>query len=89
MSFPEGKRKFYGLGPVAVKLHQGDVCAPEHDSWEPIIACVGCDAEYKAGHNRIYGSRSTETECIEELKQKLLDDHRDGRPHNDIYELNG
>jgi cysteinyl-tRNA synthetase len=74
------------LGPVAVKLNQWEVHAPEHDTWG-IVSCDRCKDRFGIGPNRIYPSRNGPEECARELEELLKTDHRDGRAHANSYEL--
>jgi cysteinyl-tRNA synthetase len=76
------------LCPVAIRLNQTEVHAPDHDTWG-IVSCDSCKDQFALGPNRIYGTRSTAAECIRELEERLKADHKDGRPHANSYELKG
>ena len=87
------KRKSYKtsitpLGPVAIKLNQWEVHAPDHDTWG-IVSCDDCKDKFALGPNRIFGSRSTEEDCVKQLQDLLKTDHQHGRPHANSYELKG
>ena len=93
---PEGskwKRKPYKMsicpiGPVAIKLNQRDVHAPDHDTWG-IVSCDSCRDRFALGPNRTYGTSATEQECVTELEKLLKQDHLNDRPHQNSYELAG
>jgi cysteinyl-tRNA synthetase len=90
---PRWSRKTYKtrispLCPVAVKLNQWEVHAPDHDTWG-IVSCDSCKDRFALGPNRIYGSQTSEKECVEQLEDILKIDHQHGRPHANSYELEG
>jgi len=76
------------LCPVAIKLNQWEVHAPDHDTWG-VVSCDTCKDKFALGPNRIYGSRSTAAACVRELEDRLKTDHEDGQPHANSYELEG
>jgi len=80
--------KLTPLGPVAIKLNQSEVHAPDHDTWG-VVTCESCGEKFALGPNRIYGSRSTEAECVKQLEDILKTDHQHNRPHANSYELEG
>ena len=55
MAFTNYKTKIQPLCPVAIKVGQTEVHAPDHDDWG-VVRCDQCTAEYAIGQNRIYGS---------------------------------
>jgi len=80
-------KKIEPLCPVAVKMGQSEVHAPEHDNKWSTVACDTCGANFFIGPNRIYGSRISEHECAKRLRALLAEDHRVGRTHTDSYEI--
>ena len=76
------------LGPVAIKLNQREVHAPDHATWG-VVSCDQCKDKFGIGPHRIYGSRTTEQECVKELEELLNLDHEHRRPHPNSYELTG
>jgi cysteinyl-tRNA synthetase len=82
------KTSLHSLCPVAIKLNQTDVNAPDHDTWG-VVSCDNCKDKFALGPNRIYPSRTTEEECVKELEDLLKADHMHGRPHANSYELKG
>jgi len=82
------KSSIRALSPVAIKLNQWEVHAPDHDTWG-IVSCEGCKDRFALGPNRIYGSKSTEQQYVMELENKLKEDHEQGRQHSNSYELTG
>jgi len=82
------KTNLISLGPVAVRLNQSEVNAPEHDTWG-VVTCDICKEAFALGPNRIYGSRTTPEDAVKELEDLLKEDHRRGRAHANSYELKG
>jgi cysteinyl-tRNA synthetase len=80
--------KITPLCPVAVKLNQSEVHAPDHATWG-FVSCDRCEDKFALGPNRIYGSRTSEKECVKQLEDILKTDHQQGRPHANSYELEG
>lgn len=77
------------MNPVAVRKGQSKVYGPQHDTWPTKVTCDGCDAEYVIGPHRIYASRTTEEECVKQLKEILAGEHAANHPHQDAYKLEG
>jgi cysteinyl-tRNA synthetase len=75
------------LSPVAIKLNQWEVHAPDHATWG-VVSCDGCKDRFALGPNRIYGSQAEE-QCVRQLEDILRTDHQHGRPHANSYELGG
>jgi len=82
------KTKVESLNPVAIKLDQHEVHAPGHDNWR-VLACDQCEDKFALGPNRIYGSRTTEEECVKQLVTILAAYHQHKRPHQNNYDLVG
>jgi hypothetical protein len=80
------KSKITCLCPVAVKVGQEEVCAPGHEIWGT-VTCDTCGDQFNIGPNHIYGSRRTERDCAQSLQKSLVEDHKNGVPHRDWYEL--
>jgi cysteinyl-tRNA synthetase len=80
--------KLTPLNPVAIRLNQKEVHAPDHETWG-IVTCEDCGEKFALGPNRIYGSTTTEQECVNELVGLLKQDHLHNRPHPNSYELHG
>ena len=76
------------LGPVAIKLNQWEVHAPDHQTWG-VVSCDHCKDKFALGPNRIYGTHSTPENGVKELEDLLKEDHKHGRPHENSYELKG
>lgn len=76
------------LGPVAIKMNQWEVHAPDHATWGT-VSCNKCKDKFAIGPNRIYGSRTSEEECVRELEDTLKKDHQKSQPHQNSYELTG
>jgi cysteinyl-tRNA synthetase len=90
---PQWKRKSYKtsirpLSPVAIKLNQWEVHAPDHETWG-VVTCDICKQKFALGPNRIYGSTTTKERSVKELEDLLKKDHQQGRLHPDSYELTG
>ena len=85
------KRKSYNtsirpLCPVAIRLNQWEVHAPDHDTWG-VVSCDSCKDKFALGPNRIHGSHTTPEDAVKELEDLLKADHQHGRPHSNSYEL--
>jgi hypothetical protein len=74
------------LSPVAIRLGQSQVHAPDHNTWG-VVTCDTCKIEFAIGPNRIHGPRISEQECVDQFETLLAQDHRHDRSHNDSYEL--
>lgn len=74
--------------PVAIKQDQKEIHAPEHDTWG-VVTCSACGDRFAVGPHRIYGSRTTEQQCVEQLEKVLASEHKVGRKHLSGYQLNG
>ena len=88
MSYIPYKDKLQSLGPVAIKLGQHDISAPDHEHWG-IVECDACPERFAIGFNRIYGSRSTDVQCAMQLQQLLANEHGRKELHCNSYQLNG
>src|SRR5579871_1290707 len=75
------------MDPVAIKLGQHEVHAPEHDNWGEVIKCDQCKDQFRLGKHRIYGTNMREEECTDALKKTLAADHRNNRPHANRIEF--
>jgi len=82
------RKRLMSLRPVAVKLNQLEVHAPEHSTWG-VVSCDGCKDRFAIGPNRIFPGQTTPEECAKELEGLLKADHQHGRPHANSYELKG
>ncbi len=85
LSISPYKATFQGTGPVAVRLHQREIHAPEHTTWGT-VKCDSCDEEFGVGCHRLYPT-NTEAECVAKLERILAADHRAGRSHENAYDL--
>ena len=74
------------LCPVAIKLCQTEVHAPDHDTWRT-VTCDSCGEKFGVGPNRIYESRRSEQDCVRQLEALLAEDHKKVAPHGNCYEL--
>jgi hypothetical protein len=88
MSYARYKNRLESLNPVAIKLGQSDICAPQHDTWG-VLTCDTCGDKFVLGPNRIYGSRTDEQMCVQELESMLTRDHKLKLPHQNSYDLQG
>lgn len=88
MSFIEFKEKVAPMCPVAVKLSQSVVCAPEHSEWG-VVACdfEGCGERFKIGPHRSWGTKNSAQTCVKQLETMLADDHAKKIIHANSYEL--
>ncbi len=88
MSFTEYTEKISPLCPVAIKVGQSVVHAPEHSEWGVAVCDFnGCGERFKIGLHRFYGTKITTKSCVKQLEQLLADDHANGRIHANSYEL--
>ncbi len=88
MSFVEYREKIAPLNPVAVKVSQSLVHAPEHARWG-VVTCDsdGCGEKFTIGPHKFYGTKSSVQTCVKRLEQILANDHAQKRIHADSYEL--
>lgn len=86
MSYTRCSNEVRSLCPVAIKLGQGEICAPDHFSWG-VVVCEVCREQFAIGPNRIYGSRLTDIQVANVLEGKLAEDHKRSSPHQNSYEL--
>ncbi|MGH9450215.1 MAG: hypothetical protein ACRD11_06680 [Terriglobia bacterium] len=80
------KQQVTSPGPIAVKLGQTRVHAPEHLTLG-FVTCDVCPEKFAIGPNRLFGSKHDEASCVAELKRILADDHGAARAHLDHYEV--
>jgi hypothetical protein len=80
------EQKLQPLCPVAIKVGQHQVHAPDHDTWG-IVTCDSCGVQFHIGPNRIHGARTTAEVSVTQLQALLAEDHRMGKPHLNGYEL--
>jgi hypothetical protein len=85
LSYEPYKKVLITLNPVAVKTGQTEVHAPGHRNWG-IYTC-DCGAEFHIGPSLIYGSRQSDKECVKLLEDRLAEDHKNNRPHQNSYEF--
>jgi len=79
--------KLQQIAPLAIKLDQSEVHAPDHDRWCK-VSCT-CGDQFAIGPNRIFGTKSLPEDCIKELNERLANDHYYHRVHENSYELHG
>ncbi len=80
------EEKLESLNPVAVRLGQLTIHAPDHDTW-CVVACETCGAKFAIGPSRIYGSRRTQEDCVKQVEAFLAQEHKDGHVHLNAYDL--
>jgi hypothetical protein len=85
MSYLRYKEKVECVCPVAVKLGQHEVHAPDHAHWG-VVTC-GCGDKFAIGPHRIYGARLTDSECATRFEALLEEDHKQKRVHQNSYEI--
>ena len=78
---------YLGLSPVAIRLNQTEIHAPEHQNWGT-VKCSDCGAEFAVGHNWLY-PEGPKDPYLQALRGILAADHQENRPHQNIYELRG
>ena len=86
MSSPAYRSEINPLNPVAIKLGQGNVHAPNHETWD-VVKCPHCADKFALGPNQIYGSRITKEDATKDLFSLLTDDYNHHRRHQASYEL--
>ena len=79
--------EYDGFNPVAIKLHQSDIHAPDHAS-AGVVKCDSCGEEFGIGYHRLYPQGDMK-QVASKLEQILSTDHKNNRPHENIYELPG
>ncbi len=82
---PAYKVVYEGIEPVAVKLNQSIIHAPEHGNFGK-VKCEFCNDEFGVGHHWLY-TGNTEDESVAKLKGILAADHKAGRRHQNLYEI--
>ena len=87
MSHTGYDKKIEPLCPVAVKMGQSAVHAPQHDNTWGAVTCDACGEGFFIGPHRIYGSRIGKEECERRLRALLSEDHRLSRPHANSYDI--
>ena len=88
MSFIEYTEKVAPICPIAIKVSQSVVHAPEHSEWG-VVTCdfIGCGEKFRIGPHRFYGTKSSAQTCVKQLEKFLADDHAKKRIHANSYEL--
>jgi hypothetical protein len=86
VTYAKYKNHLDSLNPVAIKLGQTEIHAPQHDTWG-ILTCDICGEKFALGPNRIYGSRANEATCVKELESLLIRDHKRNQSHQNSYDL--
>jgi len=88
VSYEKYKNRLGSLNPVAVKLGQTEIHAPEHDTWG-VLTCNTCGEKFALGPNRIHRNDASEATCVKELESFLVRDHKLNQPHQNSYNLQG
>lgn len=86
MTYTEYETNLTPLCPVAIRIGQLKVHAPDHDTWE-VVSCEQCEDKFAIGPNRIFGSRRTSEACVAQLKALLKTHHQRNESHADSYEF--
>jgi hypothetical protein len=86
MSYKKYETQVAPICPVAIKLGQVEVNAPEHSHWG-IVSCDGCEDKFAIGPNRVYGSRRTDVDCAKASEAILAEDHTCSRLHANSLEI--
>lgn len=86
MAFLKYKSQIAPLCPVAVKLGQHEVHAPEHADWG-VVSCDSCKDKFAIGPHRLYGARMEAEDAARQLEALLAADHKANREHANSYEL--
>jgi hypothetical protein len=80
------ERQLLSLDPVAIRTGQRMVNAPDHADWGH-VTCQGCGDTFALGYNRVFGDKAAEGRCVGMFEGILAEQHRQGRLHQDAYEL--
>jgi hypothetical protein len=80
------KEQLQTINPVAVKLNQREVNAPEHADWGT-VTCDRCNEKFSIGHHRMYPQEGQENRYVKAFEEILADEHRQGIPHKNGYDL--
>ena len=80
------KSKITPLSPVAIRVGQSEVYAPEHHTWG-IVTCDICDSQFAIGPNRMWDEDHKEHCFVDRLEANLKQDHSTGQVHLNSYEL--
>jgi len=78
---------YEGISPVAVRLHQREIHAPEHLAAGHLV-CDSCAAQFGLGVHRAH-PQVNQSELRRKLEQILAADHEASRPHQNLYDLVG
>ncbi len=74
------------IHPVAIKLGQKNVNAPDHYG-SLVVPCDACKDEFALNPNRMHGWTKPMEECVVGLRASLAQDHQAQRQHQDSYEF--
>jgi hypothetical protein len=84
----EYKAAFTGPDPVAIKLHQMEIHAPQHRD-RGIVTCASCREQFGVGDHSLLPSTDTWGHLVAKLEDLLAEDHRVNRGHANLYNLVG
>jgi hypothetical protein len=84
----EYKVAFTGPDPVAVKLNQMEIHAPQHRH-RGIVTCELCHEQFGVGDHTLFPSTQTWGHSVAKLEALLAEDHRVNRGHANLYNLVG
>ena len=87
MIYETYKKKIAPFCPVAIKLGQTEIHAPEHSTWG-VVKCE-CGETFAIGPHRMYGTRISDQEAAKQLEDILAEDHQRDVAHHDFYPLRG
>jgi hypothetical protein len=80
------KSQLDSLSPVAVRLSQSEINAPDHSTWG-VVTCDVCNERFAIGPNRIVGARMSEEASVKQFETILAREHHSNHPHSNSYEL--
>ena len=80
------KEKLDPLRPVAIRANQNEVYAPGQENWET-VACDSCSELFYIGPKHILHARTKPEDAATQVRSLLGEDHRVGRQHRNVYEL--
>lgn len=80
------ERQLRSLDPAAIRVGQRRVNAPGHADWGH-VTCESCGDTFALGYNRLFGDRAAEAKCVAMFEGIVAEEHKQGRLHQDAYEL--
>jgi hypothetical protein len=78
--------KFISFNPVAIRLGQHHIYAPDHDTW-CTVTCHRCGVAFAVGPNRNLGSIRSRDDCVKQVEDILAKEHEVGNVHLNAYDL--